>query len=69
MTIKPGDKIDLEINQGTAATKICQDIAAGASGRMLMRVNRTLCVEPAPSSAEAGGNGATGTGGTVNHTL
>jgi hypothetical protein len=51
VTIKPGNKINLAVNQGPKGTNttICQDITSDASGRMAMFVNNSLCVAPSPS--------------------
>ena len=44
VTLKAGDRIDLETNQGTAGIKYCQDILPGRSHMMPMVVAPSLCI-------------------------
>lgn len=47
VTLKAGDRIDLEPNQGTSSIKYCQDIGTNMPGMMPMVVAPKLCISVA----------------------
>ena len=59
VTLKAGDRIDLETNQGTAGIKYCQDILPGRSHMMPMVVAPSLCIAVAADGSSLELDGCT----------